>query len=42
MPGFDQIPGDSEDREVLACHSPRGHKELDTTEQLNNERYQTS
>ena len=33
---FEQTPGDSEGQGSLACCSPRGHKELDTTEQLNN------
>ena len=33
---FEQIPGDSEGQGTLACCSPWGHKELDTTEQLNN------
>ena len=30
---FEQIPGDSEGQESLACCSLCGHKELDTTEQ---------
>ena len=29
-------PGDSEGQGSLACCSPWGHKELDTSEQLNN------
>ena len=33
---FEQTPGESEGQESLACCSPWGHKELDTTEQLNN------
>jgi len=33
---FEQTPGDSEGQESLACCSPWGGKELDTTEQLNN------
>ena len=33
---FEQIPGESEGQESLACCSPWGHKELDKTEQLNN------
>ena len=33
---FEQAPGDSEGQESLACCSPWGHKESDTTEQLNN------
>ena len=32
---FEQIPGDGEGQGSLACCSPRGYKELDTTEQLN-------
>ena len=32
---LEQAPGD-EDQGSLACCSPRGHKELDTTWQLNN------
>ena len=33
---FEQTLGDDEEQGSLACSSPRGHKELDTTEQLNN------
>ena len=33
---FEQIPGDGEGQGSLACCSPWGHKELDTTQQLNN------
>ena len=33
---FQQISGDKEGQGGLACCSPRGHKELDTTQQLNN------
>ena len=33
---FGQTPGDGGGQGSLACCSPRGHKELDTTEQLNN------
>ena len=33
---FKQILGDGEGQGSLACCSPRGHKELDTTERLNN------
>ena len=33
---FEQTTGDSEGQESLVCCSPWGHKELDTTEQLNN------
>ena len=32
---FGQTLGDSEGQGSLACCSPRGHKELDMTEQLN-------
>ena len=32
---FEQTPGDSEEQGSLSCCSPWGHKELDTTEQLN-------
>ena len=34
---FSQTPGDSEGQVSLACCSPWGHKESDTTEWLNNE-----
>ena len=33
---FEQTLGDSEGQGSLACCSPRGHKESDTTERLNN------
>ena len=33
---FEQTPGDSEGQRSLAYCSPWGHKETDTTEQLNN------
>ena len=33
---FKQTPGNSEGQGSLACCSPRGRKESDTTEQLNN------
>ena len=33
---FEQSPGDGEGQGSLACCSPRGHKDSDTTEQLNN------
>ena len=33
---FEQAPGDSEGQGSLLCCSPWGHKESDTTEQLNN------
>ena len=32
---FEQTPGDGEGQGRRACCSPGGHKELDTTEQLN-------
>ena len=32
----EQTPGDGEGQGSLACCSPRGHKELDTTQRLNN------
>ena len=34
---FKQAPGDGDGQESLVCCSPWGHKELDTTEQLNND-----
>ena len=36
---FEQTPGDSEGQGSLACCSPWGHKELDTTKWLNNNIY---
>ena len=33
---FEQTPEDSEGQVSLACCSPWGHKELDTTQRLNN------
>ena len=33
---FEQAPGDGEGQGSLACCSPWGHKELDTTEQQQN------
>ena len=33
---FEQVPGDGEGQESLACCSPRGRKESDMTERLNN------
>ena len=33
---FEQAPGDSEGQGSLGCCSPRGHKEMDMTERLNN------
>ena len=35
----EQTPGDSEGHGSLACCSSWGHKELDTTERLNNKGY---
>ena len=35
---FEQTPGDGEGQGSLACYSPRGCKELDVTEQLNNKK----
>jgi len=32
---FEQVPGVGDGQGGLACCSPWGHKELDTTEQLN-------
>ena len=32
---FEQAPGAGEGQETLACCSPWGHKEWDTTERLN-------
>ena len=32
---FEQTQGDGEEQGSLTCCSPRGHKESDTTEQLN-------
>ena len=32
---FEQNPGNGEGQGSLACCTPRGHKELDTTERLN-------
>ena len=37
----EQTPGDDEGQGRLACCSPWGHKELDTTERLNNNSYAT-
>ena len=33
---FEQTPGVTEGQGSLVCCSPQGHKEMDTTEQLNN------
>ena len=35
---FEQAPGDGEGQGILACYSTWGHKELDTTEQMNNKK----
>ena len=35
--GFEQTPGDGDGQGGLACCSPRGRKESDTTERLNND-----
>ena len=35
---FEQASGDGEGQGILACCSPWGHKELDTTEQMNNKK----
>ena len=32
---FEQTPGEGEGQGSLVCCSPRGHKELDTIKQLN-------
>ena len=39
---FEQILGDGDRQGSLACCSPWGSKELDTTEQLNNEQEQSN
>ena len=36
---FEQVLGDGEGQGRLVCYSPRGHKESDMTEQLNNNNY---
>ena len=33
---FEQAPGNGEEQGILSCFNPWGHKELDTTERLNN------
>ena len=38
---FEQTPGDGEGQGSLVCCSPWGHKEVDTTEQLNNNKLGT-
>ena len=35
---FEQAPGDGEGQGNLACCSPWGHEELDTTKRLDNKR----
>ena len=35
---FEQALGDDEGQGSLVCFSPWGHKELDTTEQMNNKK----
>ena len=37
--GFEQTTGDSEGQGSLVCCSPWGHKELDATQQLKNNKY---
>ena len=37
---LEQSPGDSEGQGSLVCCRPRGHKELDVTEPLNNNEQQ--
>jgi len=39
---FEQAPGDGKGQRSLACCSPWGHKESDTTERLNNNNSLTS
>ena len=36
---FEQTIGDGEEQGSLACCSPWGHKESDTTERMNNNNY---
>ena len=36
---FQQTPGDSKEQESLVCYSPWGHKESNTTEQPNNNKF---
>ena len=36
---FEQVPGDGEGQGSLACRSPWGCKESDTTKRLNNNKY---
>ena len=37
---FEQTPGDSEGQRSLAYDGPWGHKELDTTQGLNNDMHE--
>ena len=39
LSGVEQGPGDGEGQGRLACFSPWGHRESDTTEPLNNNNY---
>ena len=39
---FEQAPGVGDGQGSLACCSPWGHKELDTTERLNNNNKETN
>ena len=39
---FEQAPGDGEGQGILACCSPWGHNELDTTERQNSDATQLS
>jgi len=36
---FEETPGEDEEQGSLACCSPWGHKESDTTEQLNKNKH---
>jgi len=36
---FEQVPGDGKGQGSLACYSPQGCKELDTTEGMNNNNF---
>ena len=36
---FEQAPGVDDGQGSLECYSSRGHKESETTEQLNNNKY---
>ena len=39
---FEQTPGDNGGQRNLMCYSPWGHKELDTTQQLNSNKHSNS